>query len=285
MLAQDLEGDCRNTIVLLLSNDDLVGVRREVAQAFGYKQACCLWTRFGACIDDIALVRDGDTLCSTDGMPFPHQLREDNLPGLDRVAHHSALVEKHYMWGWPRIGQLVGGSAVRTKLAVGWRTSGALASILLLINFYTFAAPPEEVAGGQDKALLRAHFWFSGLALMTAMLSVVLAVLLSMHINLLPRDEDVFWFLSEYGTWLLGWPTALVILSLVCTCGQLVAGAMLNYPALDLDGWFFLGLVAACSAASSRLFVALSSRCWSRVNAASITKIWPGDPWMDASPA
>lgn len=187
------------------------------------------------------------------------------------------------MWGWPRIGQLVGGEVVRAKLAVGWRTSGALASVVLLINFFAFAAPPAEQVGGQDQEVLRAYFWFAGLALMAAMFSVVLAVLLSMHINLLPRDEDIFWFLHEYGTWLLGWPTALVILALVCTCGQFVAGAILNYPTLDVDGWFFLGLVATCSAVCSRLFVVLSSKCWSQVNAASITKVWPGDPWMDVS--
>ena len=61
---QDLEGDCRNTVVLFLM-DDLAALRREVAHLFGYKQACCLFTRFGASIEDITLIRDEDTLCST----------------------------------------------------------------------------------------------------------------------------------------------------------------------------------------------------------------------------
>ena len=281
---QDLEGDCRNTLVLFIGND-LLTLKQAVAQAFEYKQqgGCLLWTRFGARVEDIALIRDEDVLCATDGNTFPHTLRESHLPGLERVLRPRALEEKHFMWGWPRIGQLVGGGAVRDKLAVGWRTSGALASILLVINFvafFAFAAHPAEGQAAGELALLRTHFWFAGLALMGAMLSMVLAALLSMHINLLPRDDDVFWFLKEYGHWLLGWPTALVVLALVCTCGQLVAGALLNYPTLETDGWVFLALVAACAAVGLRLFISLSSACWSRVNATCITKVWPGDPWM-----
>jgi len=113
--------------------------------------------------------------------------------------------------------------------------------------------------------------------------SLVLTVLLSMHLNLLPRDEDIFWMLKEYGTWLFGWPTVLLVLALACTCGVFVVCAVLAYPALQPDVWIFLAMVSTCGAAGAGLFITMSRKCWSRINTTSITKIWPGDPWMQHS--
>lgn len=94
---------------------------------------------------EIALIRDDDQLYSSDDGPFPQQLRETVTAGIEQVAanRRSPLAEQHFMWGWPRIGQLVGGDKVRRKLAEGWQTSQALASLLLLVNFWAFASPTE----------------------------------------------------------------------------------------------------------------------------------------------
>jgi len=121
-------------------------LQQEVGNRFAYtKGNCVLWTRGGARVTEIALIRDDDQLYSSDDGPFPQQLRETVTAGIEQVAanRRSPLAEQHFMWGWPRIGQLVGGDKVRRKLAEGWQTSQALASLLLLVNFWAFASPTE----------------------------------------------------------------------------------------------------------------------------------------------
>jgi len=124
-------------------------LQQEVGNRFAYTRGnCVLWTRGGARVTEIALIRDDDQLYSSDDGPFPQQLRETVTAGtcsIEQVAANRRLplAEQHFMWGWPRIGQLVGGDKVRRKLAEGWQTSQALASLLLLVNFWAFASPTE----------------------------------------------------------------------------------------------------------------------------------------------
>ena len=159
------------------------------------------------------------------------------------------------------VGQLVGGEAVRAKLLRGWQTSGVLASVLLVINYFAFISPPPDVSGLAlaTPSTLRAHFWLAGLATIAAMFSLVLAVLLSMQMNLLPREEDVFYFLQHYGTWLFGSPTVMVVVALVCTGGQLVSSSALHYPSMESDTWCLLAVVVLFSLGGSWLFVSTSS--------------------------
>ena len=90
---QDLEGDCGRSALLFL--DDLDTLQREVASKFEYKSSNVrLWTRTGAQIGDIALIRDDDVLFSTDDSDFPQLLREVAARGLDRVANRSPLEEQ-----------------------------------------------------------------------------------------------------------------------------------------------------------------------------------------------
>jgi hypothetical protein len=280
---QDLEGDCSRTALVAMPRD-LEFLKREVSNRFDYKSGTCIiFTREGAPVDDIALIRDNDVLFASDSTPFPQLLRQSSLPGLEKVAVQcTPLAEQYYMWGWPRIGQLVGGEAVRAKLLRGWQTSGVLASVLLVINYFAFISPPPDVSGLAlaTPSTLRAHFWLAGLATIAAMFSLVLAVLLSMQMNLLPREEDVFYFLQHYGTWLFGSPTVMVVVALMCTGGQLVSSSALHYPSMESDTWCLLAVVVLFSLGGSWLFVSTSSRCWRRVNSASITKVFPGDPWM-----
>ena len=193
-------------------------VQGEVGSRFEYKSGnCVLWTRDGACVDDIALIRDDDRLFATDNTPFPQLLRELRTPGLRNVpltaANGMPPSQQFQTWGWPRIGQLVGAETVRSKLLTGWLHTSAEASVLLLINMVAFLSPPTEVASEPPMPVLRMHFWFAGLGMVAALFALVLAVLLSMQLNLLPHEADVFWFLRAYGSWLFGWPT-------VCVCAR-----------------------------------------------------------------
>ena len=211
-------------------------VQGEVGSRFEYKSGnCVLWTRDGACVDDIALIRDDDRLFATDNTPFPQLLRELRTPGLRNVpltaANGMPPSQQFQTWGWPRIGQLVGAETVRSKLLTGWLHTSAEASVLLLINMVAFLSPPTEVASEPPMPVLRMHFWFAGLGMVAALFALVLAVLLSMQLNLLPHEADVFWFLRAYGSWLFGWPT-------VCVCTR--APVFMHCFHMCLAPWWLL---------------------------------------------
>jgi hypothetical protein len=82
---QDLEGDCNGTILLLLPQtlDDLLMM---VSSRFGYKHKYCrLFSKYGAVIEDLTLLKDDDLLFASDGSEFPQQMREAASPGLGMI--------------------------------------------------------------------------------------------------------------------------------------------------------------------------------------------------------
>jgi hypothetical protein len=82
---QDLEGDCNGTIMLLLPQtlDDMLML---ISSRFGYKHKYCrLFSKFGAVIEELSLLKDDDLLFSSDGNDFPQQMREAASPGLNMV--------------------------------------------------------------------------------------------------------------------------------------------------------------------------------------------------------
>lgn len=205
---QDLEGDCRHTTLMLVPNT-LSEMRLEVCRRFAYKsERCRLYTRHGAPLEHLFLIKDDELLFATDGAEFPQVMREGHLPGLEQLAQNKrTIVERYDVWGWPRVGQLIGAQNVSAKLLTSWSTNGSFASVLLVLNFLAFMFPPsphgrgictqsgEESVEIEEKAM-RAYFWCFGLGILTSMLSLLMATTLSMQMNLLPTNRDIFWFLK-----------------------------------------------------------------------------------------
>jgi hypothetical protein len=145
---------------MMLTPPTLDDLLMMVSSRLGYKQKHAkLYSKFGAIIDDITLIRDDDLLFSSDGGDFPSHLRS-NGETLDpdtsiigttarskRKASELQQVEldRFDIWGWPRICQIVGAERVRYRLYQSWRTSGAAGSLLLIINFVAFLFPPTCV--------------------------------------------------------------------------------------------------------------------------------------------
>lgn len=103
---QDLEGDCNGTIVLVLPGtlDDLLMM---ISSRFSYKNKYCrLYTRYGAIIEDITILKDEDLLFSADGGEFPHAMRMAQMPGLGSLSRsetmangsQSAALERYDIW-------------------------------------------------------------------------------------------------------------------------------------------------------------------------------------------
>jgi len=289
---QDLEGDCRHTTLMLVPNT-LSEMRLEVCRRFGYRsERCRLYTRHGAALEHLFLIKDDELLFSTDGAEFPQIMREGHLPGLEALAQTKrTIVERYDVWGWPRVGQLIGAQNVSAKLLTSWRTNGSFASVLLGLNFIAFMFPPSptgrgscmadaEEAGHVEEKEMRTYFWCFGLGILTSMLSLLMATTLSMQLNLLPTNRDIFWFLKEYGNSLVGWPTTFLVVSIACTGGGvLVTGHMLYR--MGNDAWILTGVVSALALLMWTLFLVMSTRSWRRVNVMDIRKVWPGDIWLE----
>ena len=87
---------------------------------------------------------------------------------------------------------------------------------------------------------------------------------------------------ANHSQWARSPTQILLVLSLVSTSAQFVSSAALTYPATDMstDIWGFLSLICVCSAVGAYLFLLTAKNCWARINGTSITKVWPGDPWI-----
>jgi len=294
---QDLEGDCNGTVMLLLppTLDDLLIM---VSSRFGYKSKYCrLYSRWGAVIEDVTLIKDDDLLFASDGHEFPQGMRQAKLPGLAAVDNvnsrgtsdtkmdqHLNALERFDIWGWPRIGQIAGAERARVRMYQSWRTSGSLGSILLIVNFITFVYPSDCVSGRGvcevivDAQAARSYFWFSALATLTSLLCVVMAATLTMQLNLLPTNSDVFWFLKVYGNWLVGYPTTFLVLSVTLTFGCIMCSAILNYG-VSSDAYALIGVYCFVGVILLVMSLILSTRSWARVNGMALQKVWPEDPY------
>uniref|UniRef100_A0A6U2AY76 KHA domain-containing protein n=3 Tax=Hemiselmis andersenii TaxID=464988 RepID=A0A6U2AY76_HEMAN len=294
---QDLEGDRNGTVMLLLpaTLDDLLIM---VSSRFGYKSKYCrLYSRWGAVIEDVTLLKDDDLLFASDGKEFPQGLRAANLPGLDAIDNlhsrgtdntkleHLHELERFDIWGWPRIGQIAGAERARARMFQSWRTSGTAGSILFIVNFITFMFPSSCVSGRGicealvDEQAVRTYFWFFALATLTSLLSVVMAATLTMQLNLLPTNGDVFWFLKEYGNWLVGYPTTFLVLSVTLTFGGVMCSAVINYS-VTTDAYALIGVYCFTGVILIVTSLILSTRSWARVNGMALHKVWPEDPYQ-----
>uniref|UniRef100_A0A6U6A443 PB1 domain-containing protein n=1 Tax=Guillardia theta TaxID=55529 RepID=A0A6U6A443_GUITH len=283
---QDLEGDCSLTFMMLVP-DTLEVMLEHISVRFGYKSGrCSLYTRYGAPVDNLYLIKDDEILYAADGGEYPQQLREALHPGLDEIGQwRSAIIERYQVWGWPRIGQLVGGEEVRLRLQTAFRTSALMGGLIFALDFFAFMYPPSlegppSNCSSTDHAvrylqvcdLVRAYFWFAGLGLALSMVNLMLAILLSVQLNLLPSERDVFWFLKQYGHWLFGWPTTCLLFALCCTAGFIIIGALIVFPS-EKDSWAFVGISCCCFSGLMFLFLTLSTATWRRINGMDIRKV------------
>lgn len=182
----------------------------------------------------------------------------------------------------------------RTKALTSWRNSGTAASIVFAIEFLAFLHPPTPVGrSGLDtdswndepgvESALRTYFWFSALGMTLGLFALLTATMMSMQLNMMAYEADVMWFFELYGNTLFGWPTTLLILSIICLAGTVVSSAFITYP-LHSDAVAFLCLVCVGCVLSLSMFVTFSTRSWARINTTN-ARVWPvGDRTPPGSP-
>ena len=296
---QDLEGDQKGAIILLLP-PSLDVLLMMVSSRFGYKQKYChLFSRWGAIIDDLSLIKDDDLLFSSDGKEFPHSMRpvmEESMYGgttegaqsaRNKGPHPTQSLERFDIWGWPRIGQILGADRVRYRLYQSWRTSGSVGAVLFLVNFVAFLFPPTCTGRGvchvgneeANPQAVQAYFWFFALGTLSSLTSIIMASMLTMQLNLVPQNKDVFWFLKEYGNWLVGYPTTFLVMAVTLMFGGFLASASLTYQ-LEYHTWALIGIFIFAGVVLIVMSLMLSARSWARVNGMSLHKIWPEDPYV-----
>lgn len=92
-----------------------------------------------------------------------------------------------------------------------------------------------------------------------------------MQLNLLPTNTDTFWFLKEYGNWLVGYPTTLLVVSVMLTFGGLLSAANGVYD-LPVDAWILVGICIFVGTLMIITCLSISTRSWARVNGMSLDR-------------
>mmetsp|Transcript_35943 Transcript_35943/g.85047 ORF Transcript_35943/g.85047 Transcript_35943/m.85047 type:complete len:458 (+) Transcript_35943:302-1675(+) len=312
--------DCESSVGLTAAftmPESFEVLRLQVASRFQYTNVM-LYLPSGEQAKTLAVIPTDDLILSTDGKPFPaefqnlrrqpngdasaqqHSMRSlphlssdrtvDTLesttqPGPHDVSSGEPMVLED-LWGWRKIGQLVGGKVASEKAMRSWRNSGTAASLIFVIEFMSFSYPPTPVGRrGLDDATwhenpgtqvaLRAYFWFSALGMIFGLFALLMATVMSMQLNMMAYESDYIWFFQLYGNTLFGWPTTMLIISIMCLAGTTVSSSFITYPVENHnDAIAFLCLIAIGVLATIIMFVNFSTRSWARINTAD-ARVWP----------
>jgi hypothetical protein len=125
---------------------------------------------------------------------------------------------------------------------------------------------------------VQAYFWFFALATLSATLCVIVAATLTLQLNLVSSNRDIFWFLKEYGNWLVGYPTTFLVVTVTMMFGGILSSAVLNYD-LPVDANALIGVYVSVGAVLIAMSLVVSARSWARVNGMPLTKVWADDPY------
>ncbi len=77
--------------------------------------------------------------------------------------------------------------------------------------------------------------------------------------------------MQEYGNWLVGYPTTLLVLTVILTFGGMLSAAAGLYE-LPVDAWALIGVYVCVGTATMIMFLLMSTKSWARVNGMSLTK-------------
>ncbi|KAJ1494580.1 hypothetical protein T484DRAFT_1765405 [Baffinella frigidus] len=210
--------DCESSVGLTAAftmPESFEVLRLQVASRFQYTNVM-LYLPSGEQAKTLAVIPTDDLILSTDGKPrqpngdasaqqhsmrsLPHlssdrtvdTLESTTQPGPHDVSSGEPMVLED-LWGWRKIGQLVGGKVASEKAMRSWRNSGTAASLIFVIEFMSFSYPPTPVGRrGLDDATwhenpgtqvaLRAYFWFSALGMIFGLFALLMATVMSMQV-------------------------------------------------------------------------------------------------------